>query len=114
MRTVLILVLAIGYPLLALWRIRRRKLRDRLDVLLILAAEVLFLLFARAIADWQATPPWLWLIGLLLLAAGVAAAGWAWPHLDWTKSRRHGRHGHRVMSATIQLIIAATLVAILV
>ena len=113
MRTVFVLVLAIGYPLLALWQIHRRKLRDRLDVVLVIAAEVLFLLLARAIVDWQATPPWLWLIGLVLLAAGVAMAGWAWPHLHWTNSRRHGRHGHRATSVTIQLAIAAALVAVL-
>jgi hypothetical protein len=113
MRTVFALVLAIGYPLLGLWQIDRRKLRDRLDVVLILAAEILFLLLARTIVDWQETPPWLWLIGLVLLAAGVAAAGWAWPDLNWTNARRHGRHGHRAISVTIQLAIAAALVAIL-
>ena len=113
MRTVFALVLAIGYPLLALWQIYRRKLRDRLDVLLVLAAGVLFLLLARTIVDWQETPPSLWLIGLVLLAAGVALAGWAWPDLHWMNSRRHGRHGHRAASVTIRLAIAASFVAIL-
>ena len=107
MRTVFLLVLAIGYPLVAAWQLHRRKLRDRLDAVLILLAGVLFLLFARATVDWQQVPPWLWLIGLGLLAVDVVLAGWAWADLPWNKS------GRRLTSATIQLAIAATLIAIL-
>jgi len=107
MRTVVLLVLAIGYPLIAAWQLHRRKLRDRLDAVLILLAGVLFLLFARATVDWQAAPPWLWLVGLALLAVDVVLAGWAWSDLQWTKSRRH------LTSATIQLAIAAALITIL-
>ena len=107
MRTVFLLVLAIGYPLVAAWQLHRRKLRDRLDVVLILFAGVLFLLFARATVDWQSVPPWLWLIGLGLLAVDVVLAGWAWSDLQWSKSRR------RLTSATIQLAIAAALVVVL-
>ena len=110
MRTALALVLAIGYPLLALWQIHRRKLRDRLDLVLVVAAGVIFLLFARATVDWQAVPPWVWLIGLALLAADVVLAGWAWPHVQWTNARRPGR---RATSVTIQLAIATALIAVL-
>jgi hypothetical protein len=110
MKTAFALALAIGYPLLALWQIHRRKLRDRLDLVLVVAAGVLFLFFARATVDWQAVPPWLWLIGLALLAADVVLAGWAWPDLNWTDARRPGR---RATSVTIQLAIAATLITVL-
>jgi hypothetical protein len=107
MRTVFLLVLAIGYPLVAAWQLHRRKLRDRLDAVLILLAGVLFLLFARATVDWQEVPPWLWLVGLALLAVDVVLAGWAWTDLPWSKSRG------RLTSAAIQLAIAAALVVVL-
>jgi hypothetical protein len=113
MRTVFLLVLAIGYPLLVLWQLQSGRLRDRLDVVLVLVVGVLFLLFARATVDWQAAPPWLWLIGLVLLAAGVVRAGWAWPMLQWRNSRRRGRLGWRITSVAIQLAIAAGLIVVL-
>jgi hypothetical protein len=110
MRNAFILILAIGYPLIAIWQIRSRKLRDRLDLVILLAAGLLFLLFARATADWQAVPPWLWLIGLALLTVATVLAGWAWPALTWIGSNRPRL---RATSATIQLVIAAILVAVL-
>lgn len=103
--------LAVGYPLIALWQFHTRKLRDRLDLLIVLAAGFLFLLFARATTDWHALPAWLWLIGLVLMAAATAYSGQAWPHLDWLKSDRPRR---RAVSAGIQLLIAAALTALLV
>ncbi|QNE23125.1 hypothetical protein F1D05_24430 [Kribbella qitaiheensis] len=106
----IVLVLAIGYPLLVLWQLNGRKLRDRLDVVVVFAVGFLFLLFARTTVDWQAVPPWLWLIGLLLLATSVVRAGWAWPDLQWTNSRRGGR---RATSAAIQLVIATALIVVL-
>jgi hypothetical protein len=111
MRAVLLLVLAIGYPLVAGWQLHRRKLRDRLDAVLVLLAGVLFLLFARATVDWETVPSWLWLFGLALLAIDVGVAGWAWPDLQWTTSRRPVR---RLTSATVQLAIAAALIVVLV
>jgi len=105
------IALAVGYPLLALWQIRTRKFRDRLDLLIVLAAGFLFLLFARATANWQSLPPWLWLLGLALMATATAYSGWAWPQLPWLKSDRPGR---RAVSGAIQLLIAAALVALLV
>ncbi|GAA1588930.1 hypothetical protein GCM10009789_48240 [Kribbella sancticallisti] len=111
MRNVFVLALALGYPLLAIWQIQARKLRDRLDLLIVLAAGVLFLLFARATTDWQAVPPWIWLIGLVLLAVATALAGWAWPALRWIGS---GRPRLRTTSVAVQLVIAAVLVAVLV
>lgn len=110
MRMIFALVLALGYPLLAYWQIHRGKLRYRLDVILALAVGFLFLLFARTTVDWQTVPPWLWLIGLLVLAAGVVRAGWVWPDLRWTNSRRRGRHA---TWAAIPLAIAAALIVVL-
>ncbi|NEA35021.1 hypothetical protein [Streptomyces sp. SID13031] len=103
--------LAIGYPLIALWQIHARKLRDRLDLLVVLAAGIIFLLLARTITDWQSLPPWLWLIALALMAAATAYSGWAWPQLTWLRSERPKR---RATSAGIQLVIAAALLALLV
>ncbi|WP_020387822.1 hypothetical protein [Kribbella catacumbae] len=103
--------LAIGYPLIALWQLHTRKLRDRLDLLVVLAAGFLFLLFARATTDWHALPPWLWLIGLVLMAAATAYSGWVWPHLSWLRS---DRPRSRAVSGGIQLFIAAALMALLV
>jgi hypothetical protein len=105
------IALAVGYPLLALWQIRTRKLRDRLDLLIVLAAGLLFLLLARTLTNWQDLPPYLWLIGLALLAAAIAYSGWAWPDLPWLRPTRPSR---RAFSATLQLLIAAVLVALLV
>ncbi|GAA0941943.1 hypothetical protein GCM10009554_33990 [Kribbella koreensis] len=105
------IALAVGYPLLALWQIRARKLRDRLDLLIILVAGILFLLLSRTITNWQHVPSWLWLVGLALLAAATAYSGWAWPDLPWLRPARPRR---RAISAATQLIIAATLVALLV
>ena len=103
--------LAVVYPLLALWQIHARKLRDRLDLVIVLAAGIIFLLFSRATTDWQSLPPLLWLVGLGLMATATAYSGWAWPHLSWLKSDHLGR---RAISAAIQLLIAAGLVALLV
>lgn len=111
MRNLFILVLALGYPLLAIWQIYARKLRDRLDLIIVLAVGVLFLMFARTTADWQSTPTWLWLIGLALMAVATALAGWAWPSLRWIGSNRPSL---RATSAAIQLLIAAVLVAVLI
>ncbi|WBQ04714.1 hypothetical protein [Kribbella sp. CA-293567] len=105
------IALAVGYPLLALWQIRGRKFRDRLDLLIVLTVGFLFLFLARATADWQSLPPWLWLVGLVLMAAATAYSGWAWPQLPWLKSEHPGR---RAVSAAIQLFIAAALLALLV
>ncbi|MEV8378474.1 hypothetical protein AB0P21_37395 [Kribbella sp. NPDC056861] len=103
--------LAVVYPLLVLWQIRARKFRDRLDLLVVLAAGFIFLLFARATANWQTLPPWLWVVGLALMATATAYSGWAWPQLPWLKS---GHPARRAVSAAIQLLIAAALVALLV
>jgi hypothetical protein len=111
MRNAFVLALALGYPLLAIWQIHTRKLRDRLDLVIVLAAGILFLLFARTTVDWQAVPPWLWLIGLGLLAVATALAGGAWPGLTWIGSNRPAL---RATSAGIQLLIAALLVAVLI
>jgi hypothetical protein len=111
MRNAFILVLALGYPLLAIWQLYTRKLRDRLDLILVLVAGVLFLLFARTTADWQAVPPWIWLIGLVLMAVATALAGGAWPALTWIGSNRPNL---RATSAGIQLVIAVFLVAVLI
>ena len=111
MRNVFVLVLALGYPLLAIWQIHARKLRDRLDLVIVIAAGILFLLFARTTVDWQSTPPWIWLIGLALMAVATALAGWAWPSLRWIGSNRPT---WRATSAGLQLVIAAVLVAILI
>ncbi|MDX6281828.1 MAG: hypothetical protein QOH03_2899 [Kribbellaceae bacterium] len=105
------IALAVGYPLIALWQIHTRKLRDRLDLLIVLAAGALFLLLARTITNWQDLPPWLWLVGLALMAAATAYAGWAWPDLTWLRAARPRR---RAVSATLQLLIAAALLALLV
>lgn len=105
------IALAIGYPLIALWQLRTRKLRDRLDLLIVLAAGILFLLLARTITNWQELPPWLWLIGLALMAAATAYSGWAWPDLPWLRAARPRR---RAVSATLQLLVAAALLALLV
>jgi hypothetical protein len=105
------LALALGYPLIALWQLHTRRLRDRLDLVIVLAAGLIFLLLARTITNWQALPPWLWLVGLALMAAATAYSGWAWPHLTWLKSERPMR---RAASAGLQLVIAAALLALLV
>lgn len=105
------LALALGYPLIALWQFRTRKLRDRLDLLIVLAAGLIFLLLARTITNWQSLPPWLWLVGLALMAVATAYSGWAWPHLTWLRSERPKR---RATSAGLQLVIAAALLAVLV
>jgi hypothetical protein len=105
------IALAVGYPLLALWQIRTRKLRDRLDLLIVLAAGILFLLLARTLTNWQDLPPYLWLVALALLAAATAYSGWAWPDLPWLRPTRPRR---RATSAALQLLIAAVLVALLV
>jgi hypothetical protein len=110
MRDVILLALVFAYPLLAIWQISTKRLRDRLDLLIVLAAGVLFLLFARTTVDWQEFPPWLWLIGLGLFAVAVALTGRAWPHLTWLSSKRPRL---RAFSATLQLVIAAALVAVL-
>lgn len=110
MRNAFVLILALGYPLLAIWQIHTRKLRDRLDLVIVLVAGLLFLLFARTTADWQVVPPWLWLIGLGLLAVATALAGWAWPALTWIGTNRPTL---RATSAGLQLFIAALLVAVL-
>lgn len=111
MRNLFVLVLALGYPLLAIWQIHARKLRDRLDLVIVLVVGVLFLMFARTAADWQSTPPWLWLIGLALMAVATALAGWAWSGLQWIGSNRPNL---RATSAAVQLLIAAVLVAVLI
>jgi hypothetical protein len=110
MRNVFLMALMIGYPLLASWQISTKKLRDRLDLLIVLAAGALLLLFARTTVDWQEFPPWLWLIGLGLFAVAVGLTGRAWPHLTWLSSKRPQL---RAFSATLQLVIAAALVAVL-
>lgn len=110
MRNVFLIALVIGYPLLATWQISTKKLRDRVDLLIVLAAGVLFLLFARTTVDWQEFPPWLWLIGLCLFAVAVAFTGRAWPHLTWLSSKRPQL---RAFSASLQLVIAAALIAVL-
>jgi hypothetical protein len=105
------LALAVGYPLIALWQVHTRKLRDRLDLLIVLATGMLFLLLARTITNWQDLPPWLWLVGLALMAAATAYSGWAWPDLTWLRAARPRR---RVASAGLQILIAAALLALLV
>jgi len=107
----LVAVFAVAYPLLALWQLRTKKLRDRLDLLIVLAAALLFLLAARALADWQAVPPWLWLVGLGLAGVAIGYSGWVWPHLTWLGSDRPRR---RATFAGIQLVIAAALMTLLV
>lgn len=111
MRSLFVVVLALGYPLLAIWQVHARKLRDRLDLVIVLVVGVLFLMFARTTADWQSIPPWLWLIGLALMAVATALAGWAWPSLRWIGSNRPTL---RATSAAIQLVIAAVLLAVLI
>jgi hypothetical protein len=105
------IALAIGYPLIALWQIHTRKLRDRLDLVIAIAAGILFLLLARTITNWQDLPPWLWLVALALMAAATAYSGWAWPDLPWLRPARPRR---RAVSAFLQLLIAAALLALLV
>jgi len=110
MRNVFLIALVIGYPLLASWQIATNRLRDRLDLLIVLAAGVLFLLFARTTVDWQEFPPWLWLIGLVLFAVAIALSGRAWPDLTWLSSKRPRL---RAFSATVPLVLAAALIAVL-
>lgn len=111
MRDLILIALAVGYPVLALWQIHARKLRDRADVLIVLVTGILFLLIARATADWNELPPWIWLVGLVLTAAAVALAGRVWAELTWFKS---GRPALRGVSTALQLLIAAGVIVVLV
>ncbi|MEV6283053.1 hypothetical protein [Kribbella sp. NPDC051770] len=107
MRDLFLIALAVGYPVLALWQLYARKLRDRADVVIVLVTGVLFLLVVRATADWNALPAWLWLVGLALMAGATALAGWRWAELSWAKSARRGA------STVVQLLLAGAFCAVL-
>ncbi|GAB2566989.1 hypothetical protein [Kribbella endophytica] len=109
MRDVILIALAVGYPVLALWQVHTRKLRDRADVLIVLVTGVLFLLIARATADWNSLPSWLWLVGLALMAAATALAGWTWSSLPWFKAHPV----RRGVSTALQLLVAGAFCAVL-
>ena len=119
MRDLLIITLSLGYPILVLWQLHRTlqpgeavpgALRDRLELLTVLAAGLLFLMFGRALVDWEAVPPWLWLIGLVVLAVAVVQAGRAWPRLSWLKAKRPRA---RAASGAAQLLLSAAIFAVL-
>jgi hypothetical protein len=109
-RDVILIALAVGYPVLALWQIHTGKLRDRADVLIVLVTGVLFLLFARATADWNSLPPWIWLVGLALLAVATALTGRTWSDRPWFTSDHPAR---RAVSTAVQLVVAGALCAVL-
>jgi hypothetical protein len=118
MRNLLIITLALAYPFLVLWQVHRSlepaalgALRDRVELVSVLAAGVLFLMFARALVDWEAVPPWLWLIGLLPLAAAVVLSGRGWTNLVWLKAEHPRR---RAASGAAQLLLSAAIFVILI
>ncbi len=109
MRDVILIALAVGYPVLAVWQVHARKLRDRADVLIVLVTGVLFLLIARATADWNSLPSWVWLIGLALMAVATALAGRVWSDLPWFKAHPV----RRGVSTALQLVVAGAFCAVL-
>ncbi len=109
MRDLVLIALAVGYPVLAVWQVHTRKLRDRADVLIVLVTGVLFLLIARATADWNSLPPWLWLVGLALMAVATALTGRVWSDLPWFKAHPVRRGA----STAVQLVVAGAFCAVL-
>ncbi|TWD81409.1 hypothetical protein FB561_2524 [Kribbella amoyensis] len=111
MRDVILLALAIGYPVVLLWQLRAGKLRDRADLILVLSIGALFLLFARSTADWTSLPTWPWLIGLALLVAATAWSGRIWPKLTWFGTTHPTRRG---ISTGLQLAVVTAVGLLLI
>lgn len=117
MRSLIALGLALAFPLLALWQVQRATagksggVRDRAELIILVLAGALFLLFSRAVTEWQSVSPFLWLLALALLVAAVAFSGRAWPKLEWIKSPRPRL---RILSVTLQLLLGGAIVAVLV
>nr|WP_238357190.1 hypothetical protein [Kribbella italica] len=101
--------MAVGFPVLAIWQILAHKLRDRADVVIVLVTGIVFLLFARASANWNSLPPWLWLVGVALMAVATALSGRIWAGLAWFTAERP----RRALSAVLQLLLAGAVCAVL-
>ncbi len=80
------------------------NLRDRADLLNVLAIDALMLLLARALVDWAEIPSPLWLLGLAFMAGTAVLGVLVWNRLAWlTPSARKG-----VRALSVGLGLAAT------
>ncbi|MFN2497375.1 MAG: hypothetical protein ABR608_15965 [Pseudonocardiaceae bacterium] len=120
MRDAIVLAFTLLFPALGLLQVSRAPgagagrasmaVRDRGEVLTVIATSVVILMFSRAVADWDRIPPAVWLVGLLLTALTVAVGGRVWTRLEWLTSPRP-----RLRAATVvsQLVLAGVLLVIL-
>ncbi|NIJ04644.1 hypothetical protein [Frigoribacterium faeni] len=86
--------------------------RSRVDLLTGALASVVALVVLHQLAPWSSVPVALWLLPVLLVAAGVSGAVLRWPGLPWL---RPGRSRRRVLvDAVLEVAVAAAVVVVLV
>ena len=89
-----------------------RRTRSRVDLLIAALNSVVVLVVLHQLLPWSSVPVVLWLLPVLLVAAGVVGAVLRWPGLPW---RRGDRARWRVVAnLALEVVVAAAVVVVLV
>lgn len=86
---VVIFLALVGMFAVRSWRTHGRFLaRDRCALVSGFVAAIMAFALASLLVDWTAVSNTIWLVGVGLLAAGVAGSTLRWPSLAWFKGTK--------------------------
>ena len=89
-----------------------RRSRSRVDLVIAALNSVVVLVVVHQLLPWSSVPVALWLLPVLLVAAGVVGAVLRWPALPWLRPDRS--HRRVVADVVLEVVVAAAVVVVLV
>jgi len=89
-----------------------RRTRSRVDLLIAGLNSVVVLVVLHQLLPWSSVPVALWLLPVLLVAAGMVGAVLRWPGLPWLRPDRSGRRV--LVDVVLEVVVAAAVVVVLV